>query len=66
MPLKKLGDWLINMSLGKLTLVSIAMLLLIDIIMYYISGLFGRSLPPYPLLRDIFDFLKSIKFTPVG
>lgn len=66
MPLKKLGDWLLNMSLGKLALVAIATLLTIDIIMYYASGLFGRSVPPYPLLRDIFDFLKSIKFTSVG
>lgn len=64
MSLKALGEWLYNMSTGKLVFVALACLLFIDMAMYYVTGIFGKSLPPYPILKDLFDLLREIRITP--
>lgn len=54
-------DWLANLSVWKLLLLMFLGMLFFDMVFYYINAFFGRSTPPYPLLHEILDVIRSWK-----
>lgn len=63
---KQIVEWIKSLSTVKLLLLCLFGLIFLDMILYYISIIAGRTPSPYPILYEIINLLKEIRVTPAG